>query len=283
LETSEFQLVLNSNPWSRAKVEGGQFCERLNPSGVDLNRNWGARWTSAWTLGSSPGPSPFSEPETRLLRRLAEEYKPTAFLSVHSGTRGLYMPWAYARHTSASENQQAMLRVLRAVDEKHCRCPYGAAGQQVGYACPGTSLDWAYANLGAPYSFAFEIWGGRSQRLRQRWEQSLLHGGASLLQLGQQLSHPHFSGVFERHPSDFVLPNVTSLGGGWTLPSGGLGWLSMLHGDAKLMTCFRYFNPDSQEVYDEVVDNWAQAFLDTAELVAADLKRKGASNPAVPA
>merc|ERR1719473_2664514 len=40
LKDSEFQIVVNGNPASRAQVERGSFCLRTNPAGVDLNRNW---------------------------------------------------------------------------------------------------------------------------------------------------------------------------------------------------------------------------------------------------
>lgn len=40
LRDSEFQIVVNANPESRKKVEQGDFCLRVNPDGVDLNRNW---------------------------------------------------------------------------------------------------------------------------------------------------------------------------------------------------------------------------------------------------
>merc|ERR1719321_2380839 len=98
LEDSEFQMVLNANPRSRRKVEAGEFCLRTNPEGVDLNRNWDEHYEhEAATFGatSNPGPNPFSEPETRIFKKLVTDYRPTTFLTIHSGTRGMYMPWAF--------------------------------------------------------------------------------------------------------------------------------------------------------------------------------------------
>ena len=89
LATSDFQLILNANPISRAKVEQGDYCLRDNPRGVDLNRNWDEKWEFGDQAESGDqyrGEAPFSEPETQLVRDLLTDFRPTTFLSVHSGT-----------------------------------------------------------------------------------------------------------------------------------------------------------------------------------------------------
>ncbi|CAJ1447176.1 unnamed protein product [Effrenium voratum] len=108
------------------------------------------------------------------------DFKPTTFLSVHSGTLGLYMPWAYDSEHLAQRNRQAMLSVLQELDAAHCKCPFGAAGKEVGYDCPGTSFDWVYDNLKTPFSFAWEIYANpiegdslRARSGRRRWPWSL--------------------------------------------------------------------------------------------------------------
>lgn len=37
-------MILNANPLSRQKVEGGEYCLRENENGVDINRNYDAHW-----------------------------------------------------------------------------------------------------------------------------------------------------------------------------------------------------------------------------------------------
>ena len=89
LETSDFQLILNANPVSRVQVEQGNYCLRDNPRGVDLNRNWDEKWEFGdEALGGDQyrGETPFSEAETQMVRDLLTDFKPTTFLSVHSGT-----------------------------------------------------------------------------------------------------------------------------------------------------------------------------------------------------
>lgn len=263
LHDSEFFMILNGNPSSREMVEGGQFCLRTNPNGVDLNRNWDEMWQEQAAVygDTNPGPSPFSEPETRIFKKLVEKYQPTTFLTVHSGTRGLYMPWAYDTEHLAHFNGHNMLNVLEELDKQHCQCPYGAAGKEVGYPCPGTCLDWVYSKLKTPYVFAFEIYTSpdRDADLSQRWNDSMEKGGASLLQRGNSLGHSHFEDIFTQFSSDFVQTSQSKDHHSLNL-------------NMKDEECFDTFNPGTEASYKETVDNWASAYLDMTQKVAAKLK-----------
>ncbi|CAK9114150.1 Carboxypeptidase A5 [Durusdinium trenchii] len=253
-DDSEFLLVLNGNPRSRQKVEEGDFCLRTNPAGVDLNRNWDEEWqqeSAGFGKDSNPGPAPFSEPETRIFRRLVSEYQPTTYLSVHSGTLGLYMPWAFDETHLADRNQKAMMDLLQELDEAHCHCPYGAAGKEVGYSCPGTSLDWIYDKLKTPYSFAFEIFVGNdlAQKLKDRWEDEKSHS-AALLQQGHLA---HAVNFFQEHPSDFV---------------------QLSSADVSLSRdCFAIYNPSSEELFHSTVKNWVSVYLEMAQKIAKNLQK----------
>lgn len=252
LDTSDFQLILNANPISRARVEQGDYCLRDNPRGVDLNRSWDEKWELGDQVMDGDqyhGEKPFSEVETQMVRDLVTEFKPTTFLSVHSGTLGLYMPWAYDSVHMAHRNRDLMLSVLKEVDEDYCQCPFGAAGKEVGYNCPGTSFDWVYDNLKAPFSFAWEIYArpAEYQALKSRWQEklkespSLLQGqaGMSLLEL--------YSGHF----SDFAGQSQ-----------------SQLLESSESQACFDTFNPGSEQEYNESVTNWATSYLKLAVLTA---------------
>ena len=59
---------------------------------------------------------------------------------------------------------EAMMSMLRELDEEYCQCPFGAAGREVGYSCPGTCLDYVYDELNTSYAFAFEIYVGQDFR-----------------------------------------------------------------------------------------------------------------------
>jgi len=257
LATHDIMMVLNANPRSRKVVESGDFCVRTNPEGVDLNRNWDEKFAGQDDSITNPGPSPFSEPETKILKRLVEDFRPTTFITVHSGTRGMYMPWAFDMEHLAQRNGPAMRGILEKVDNAYCECPFGAAGREVGYSCPGTCLDWVYDKLETPYVFAYEIYTGRfpdigaEDEMKFRFEQQR-HGdtkddtdddendvsGQSLLQVSSQAQ----SAV---DMSEQESPEH----------------------------CFWAFNPDTHERYNSSVVNWAAAYVETLSLVVTDLQK----------
>jgi hypothetical protein len=270
LKDNEFQLVVNGNPGSRKKVEQGDFCLRVNPDGVDLNRNWDEEWSSDNPFGgadTNPGPSAFSEPETELFKELVSNYNPTNFLTVHSGTKGMYMPWAYDMHHLAKRNQPQMLKILREVDQEHCDCPFGAAGKEVGYSCPGTCLDWVYDKLQTPYAFAFEIYTDPEQNadLKARFDEKIANGMGAFYQKSSTLAHDNFKELFTEKPSDFVQLK------------------SETHRTNRMSPewCFANFNPDTKERFDATVENWSSAYLDVAEKVAFNLKHSEKATGAV--
>lgn len=254
LQDSEFLLIVNVNPRSREAVERGEYCTRENPSGVDLNRNYDEEWNGG-------GPKPFSEAETLIVKEVATEYNPTNFLTVHSGTRGLYMPWAYSKDKLATRNRPNMLNILKSLSGSYCECPFGAAGKEVGYKCPGTSLDWVYDKLQTPYSFAFEIYVSEDQdpNLKARWK-AKLRQGASLLQVGSNLGHPFFKDLFKNHPSHFVQLASSKVEADKRYDVEDNNW------------CIHFYNPETEAVYNRTVRNWVNAYLDMADLVAQDLR-----------
>jgi hypothetical protein len=93
LRHTVFHFIPVGNPLGRAAVEAGDFCKRENENNVDLNRNWDDHWENGdndWG-DTAPGDAPFSEPETRSFRDIVVKYKPTTFITVHSGTLGMYV------------------------------------------------------------------------------------------------------------------------------------------------------------------------------------------------
>jgi len=261
LADTEFQIVVNGNPRSRMKVEEGEYCLRVNPNGVDLNRNWNEAWdpkpSEINAVDTNPGPAPFSEAETQIFKKLVTDFDPTVFLTIHSGTKGMYMPWAYDMEHLAARNEPQMMEILEEVDKDHCQCPFGAAGREVGYSCPGTCLDWVYDKLKTPYAFAFEIYTGPEEAvmLRQRWEEKIGDETGVLLQQNSHLGHTHFRRVFEEHPSSFVQ----------------LRSQKKHRWDRPAQECFDQFNPGNEKDFKEVLDNWSGAYLAVAAKVTSRL------------
>lgn len=283
LEDSEFQMVINANPRSRKKVEQGDFCLRVNPDGVDLNRNWDEKWeTETNTYGSdtNPGPKPFSEPETRIFKKFVTDYAPTTFLTVHSGTRGVYMPWAYDTSHQGHYNAASMMEILRSIDKDHCECPFGAAGKEVGYPCPGTCLDYAYGKLKTPFVFAFEIYANPEEDgdLKSRWQEKMHSGGAQLLEAGHHLGHPHFRDLFVKHASDFVETGARHSQDHLAGQHSVVASIDATSDAAATVEsdpdtrCFAMFNPPSRDDYDKVVKNWVEAYLQMALLTAEKVR-----------
>lgn len=263
LKDSEFQIVVNGNPQSRKKVEQGDFCLRVNEHGVDLNRNWDEAWQpdaadGVSSVDTNPGPSAFSEPETQIFKQAVADYQPTTFLTVHSGTKGMYMPWAYDMDHLAQRNQPEMMEILKTLDKDHCECPFGAAGREVGYSCPGTCLDYVYDKLNVDYAFAWEIYTNpdMDDMLKERWQEKMREQGASFLQMNSHLGHEHFKDIFEDHPSSFVQTRKSH------------------RNEMSPSECFSQFNPATESELGSVVENWSGAYLDMAQEVAKRLKGK---------
>lgn len=261
LDDNCFMIVMNANPHGRLGVEAGDFCKRTNENDVDINRNWDEAFDQfhAGEGGMSgdtfPGERPFSEPETQILKGLLESFKPTNFLTVHSGTRGMYMPWAYDMEHLADRNGKQMMNILYSLDKKYCQCPFGAAGKEVGYQCPGTSLDWVYDKLKTPFAFAVEIWNDQAYdaELKANFDQH----SKEMMRLDSNLADKDFAKVmFERHPSDNVQ-------------------LLSQHGDKHKFKskdeCFSMFNPTTPALYKETTETWSNVYFDLVHKVTAEL------------
>jgi len=271
LKDTEFRIVVNGNPNSRRKVETGDFCLRVNENGVDLNRNWDEKWEPQPELDAAdtnPGPKPFSEPETQIFKDTVSEFDPTTFLTIHSGTKGMYMPWAFDMEHLADRNEPAMMQMLKTLDDQHCQCPFGAAGKEVGYPCPGTCLDWVYDQLKTPYSFAFEIYTSPDydESLRERWQEKMQSGPGAFYQQHSHLAHKHFKDIFEKHPSCFV-----------QLKDGAKHRAHHRGFGMSESECFAQFNPENEEEFNSVRKNWSKAYLDLAQLVVANIKAGGST------
>jgi hypothetical protein len=165
LDTVEFIVVPNANPLGRKKVEEGYYCKRTNEDNVDLNRNWGDehRGNAMQFMGDEmdPGPNGFSEPETQILRDVAEEEKPDSYLSIHSGAYLLGAPYGYTQNKAPS-NQDSMVEILGPISEKYCggSCPFGGLAELIGYDSLGCDVDYMAEHVGTPYSYTWEIYVG---------------------------------------------------------------------------------------------------------------------------
>lgn len=238
---SELLIFPNANPVSRKKVEDGDFCLRTNPQGTDLNRNWASHWEGADESAQGdapPGRKPFSAPETRILRAALAGYRPTFYLSIHSGNLGIFAPYAYAKDAPAPPEQTVSL--LEQVSREYCQCPFGGAARTIGYISPGTSLDYVYDTLKAQNSYALEIWiGGEEEQkgfhLRYEAQEAERRGadGAAVL---QSLLQRRAATKHKRRKK---------------------------HVDAQSPKwCLQNFNPVKRRDFDDVLFRWTSAYME---------------------
>jgi len=268
LEKYDVVSIPVANPMGRQKAENGEFCYRDNANGVDLNRNWDAHWDASLNDGNTnSGSGPFSEPETKILRDVMTETSPHIFMTVHSGTLGMYTPFAYSTSVPTGPEESEMLSMILPLDEKYCQCPMGAAGKEVGYLCPGTCLDYAYDVLNVPFAFAFEIYGDENERrkckeeferqkMRFQEKESYMNDVVSFLQVETEALH-----------SCFLQNRVET----------STKHLSRMSDEE----CFAFFNPTSKEELDEVTKNWVGVFLKLALKVSEVSSSSGTTKTTV--
>lgn len=180
--SAEYRVILDANPISRRKIEStSDFCIRTNENNVDLNRNYAKGWaeehehagqTGVGLMAGkqmetfSSGSGPFSEPESRAVAAVMKDFKPHIFVSVHSGTNAIMIPWDYTTQPIANRQDHArMAEVAKSISKDFCPlCTVGDGAASVGYAATGTSSDFAYAN-GAKYSYTWEIYTDKQDEL----------------------------------------------------------------------------------------------------------------------
>ncbi|KAK9837663.1 hypothetical protein WJX74_002438 [Apatococcus lobatus] len=165
LHRSVFKILPMFNMGGRKKVEAGDLCERKNGRGVDTNRNWDIHWgfqeKDYDPSEEYPGTAPFSEPETQILKEIAEEFVPHVWLNVHSGMEALFMPYDHVPTIPQGPGAAASYSILEELNEVSCRgqCAVGSGGESVGYLAHGTATDYMYEKLKVPLSFTWEIYG----------------------------------------------------------------------------------------------------------------------------
>lgn len=124
-------LVPTANP------DGTAARRRTNADGVDLNRNFPRLWRSAgrgtdvWS-----GPAPASEPETRVLMRVARSVRPSTTVVLHQPLDGVD-----AYHAKSL----GLVRALSAATGLPVRV------FDCGGTCHGTFTDWANARTPGRY------------------------------------------------------------------------------------------------------------------------------------
>ncbi|XP_060559062.1 carboxypeptidase A5-like isoform X1 [Ruditapes philippinarum] len=152
LNQLDIYIVAIANPDGRQHVEtSNNYCWRGTSSGVDLNRNFDWEFGGK---GSSKDPSdeeyrgikPFSEPESQTYRDLTEQVHFDGFLSLHSGIKQIYIPFADSlsqRTGRAPENIKEMLKLAKELSKSTIyKYQYGQAAKLNDYSADGSIFDY---------------------------------------------------------------------------------------------------------------------------------------------
>lgn len=237
---TEFKIIVNANPTSRMLVENGAHCLRASTRGVDLNRNWDVNYNDAERhpgQQTDPGFFAFSEPETRMMKKTMEDFKPHSFIDVHSGTLGMFLPNKLSKEP---EKSRVLQKALVGLDEKYCNCPMGIADKEVGYHTSGSSLDYAAEKTDTNFALAVEIWTDKENlaELRSRFGTIKKELYTSLLQ-GASLVDDSMKLLAEKAAE--IEAKIEKEGA-----------------DA----CFGAFNPTEEAAFLGTVSHWSNAFAD---------------------
>jgi len=135
--------------------------------GVDLNRNWGVGWglnNGSSGSGSSEtyrGTAPFSEPETDVVRALAESRpRLAAHVDLHSYGQLLLAPWGYTIDLPPGHGTFQMLgaEMQQIIKSVHGRTYVHGPTYTALYPISGGATDWFWGDREA-HSFLFELRG----------------------------------------------------------------------------------------------------------------------------
>lgn len=272
LEHTDFLIVPNANPIARKQVEAGHYCKRTNEDGVDLNRNWyGHRQPTAHETDGdeeNPGHFGFSEPETQILKGLAEDEKPNLYLSVHSGA---YLLGAPDEGAALLQGKDVSVEILRAISSGFCGgdCPYGRTTDVLGYGMVGDDTTYITKAFALPYSFTFEIYSGPDTRKFYVEEARARAKGEPLPKEAQD----YFWTENLTPPPTASLAQIRSRIGKGRRSLRGSAQLAPILEDPseKAQGCFELFNPQTEEETASLTEHWSGAFIDLSIRVAAAL------------
>ncbi|WAR19295.1 CBPO-like protein [Mya arenaria] len=103
------------------------------------------------------------EPETRVYRQLTKDVKFDAFLSLHSGIKQIYVPYADTKSKATNrepENIAEMMKLAEILSTcTSYRYQYGKAADLNDYTADGTVFDYMAGVKHIPFTYAIELWG----------------------------------------------------------------------------------------------------------------------------
>lgn len=149
--------VTNNRLWRKNRRNNGD-----GSYGVDLNRNYSYQWGGPGSSGDTysetyRGTAAFSEPETKVIRDLANEHNFLAMISYHNYSQLVLFPWGY---TSTPAPDEALLDQLAttmadSIFDVH-GVKYIPEQSSYLYLASGDATDWLYGETRTP-SYTIEL------------------------------------------------------------------------------------------------------------------------------
>lgn len=249
---------------------------RVNPKGIDINRDWENQAVASSRRQEEEGPprGP-QQPETRLLQSLLKEYQPTAFVSLHSGSQGVYLPSKSTGGPTQGPPSPAEKKQQKVAEKVRAAACLSAMPCQLGsieafFKARGNELDWVFRMLKAPrggappVALALEVYTTANSQ-----EQLLVEEGKSelgaLLGANQALLAgplPYAGDVADLLPGQTPRGGPTDEAGG---PSLSLVDWQLTRAPKHRISCFLYFNPLTKEGLHTVVKQWMGGLFTLAE------------------
>lgn len=272
LKNIEFKILPIANPVGRGKVEKGESCvdQRKNARNVDLNRNFDIMWEQGSNLHDAEdfhGSSSFSEPESQVIRDIADSFKPKVFVDIHSGDRTMMMPYSYVtKPCAAFAEMDNLLKTVNAGAFASNPVKTGAASLTLDppYTAAGTTIDYMYEKKGVPYTYTFEVFSG----VRTISNVVNAVGGTEMIkdaiiplsvfnnQTGMDLlSAQSMLEVDTAHLLDTPKLSKTEILNLLAEPPKPVDHSAAM----SLMDCFAYFNPTSKDLVDATAAQWSNA------------------------
>lgn len=169
LSKVEIYVVAIANPDGRQHVETTKnYCWRGTSTGVDINRNFDWEFGGKGSSNNPAdeeyrGPKPFSEKESLVYQDLTRKVQFDGFLSLHSGIKQIYIPFADSVSQDAGRkpvNVNEMRRLAHILSNTTVfKYQYGQAMNLNDYSADGTIFDYMAGKRKVPFSYAIELWG----------------------------------------------------------------------------------------------------------------------------
>lgn len=146
--------------WNPESVNICDGTHNRGKGGVDINRNFPTLWEANEAnrcAAMYPGPHPFSEPESRAIAGVVENYNITHSISFHTRTSNVDLPlliYPIPKNNEDAATYRDWTAIMNGKQDNYYLA--GSPMDTIGYAAKGASNDWFYTEHNA-YAYILEV------------------------------------------------------------------------------------------------------------------------------